>query len=430
MLTLCLLTISSLANFGDEYDDIRHTVPTSLSTLITGPRRQFCVCKKKVVGNSLDPAQSHGNLGSSQAGLPSGISVSFPGNFASNESRPNAAQNEWSMSESIHFLNHTRVTGSVAASNPYDQETVIPTEQMHHLRIRNIVMITLESTRSEAFPIQNNTRFLDEVYSHRAPHQAYAEPLDATPFAKSIFGDQNDGTPAKGIVVQGAESSSSYTLKSMLASHCGVSPLAVDFMEEVTGSLHQPCFAHVLKEWSTPSFPTRGDGNNHTQTQVTHGNGCREEWCAAPWDTHFVQSTIIGYDRQKAVMKMMGFDTGELLSKETLELPTAKYPIPNETINPGEWSFPETVTMPYIRDLIRKSRVSGNRLFLSHLTSTTHYPFRSPKSWTNRKYTEHSDLNNYLNTIAWSDSWVEELFGVMKTEGIADETLVIISGDQ
>lgn len=127
---------------------------------------------------------------------------------------------------------------------------------------------------------------------------------------------------------------------------------------------------------------------------------------------------------------MMGFGKEDILSKESLELPTAKCPIPNGTINPGEWSFPETFTIPYVHDLIRKSRASGHRLFLSHLTSTTHYPFRSPKSWNDRKYTEHSDLNNYLNTIAWSDSWIEEIFGVLETEQIAEETLVVISGNQ
>jgi hypothetical protein len=430
VLKLCLLIICCLASFEGHYDDIRHTVPTNLLSLITGPRKQFCLCKKRLVGNAPQPVQPYGDLGDSQKGLLYNLPLPILGNFAINGSYQNAVQNECRIHEILPFMNQTGATNNPVQNEPHKRDIIIPAEQLHHLKIRNVVMITLESTRSDIFPVQDNTRFLDEVYKHRLPQQEYAEPLDATPFAKRLFGDKSDKTYPTGLVIEGAQASSSYTLKSMLASHCGVSPLAVDFMEEVTGTIYKPCLAHILKEWSRPTFSNHVDVSNHNRARAIQGKPCEDDWCGAPWDTQFIQSTIIGYDRQKAVMKMMGFGKDEILSKESLELPTAKYPIPNGTINPGEWSFPETFTIPYIHDLIRKSRASGHRLFLSHLTSTTHYPFRSPKSWNDKRYTEHLDLNNYLNTIAWSDHWIEELFGVLETEEIAEETLVVISGDQ
>lgn len=248
VLNLCLLIICGLASFEDQYDDIRHTVPTSLLSLITGPRKQFCLCEKRLLGNAPQPVQPYGDLGDSQKGLLYNIPVPILGNLAINGSHQNAAQNEWTIHESFPFLNHTGATDNSVQNEPYEREFIIPAEQLHHLKIRNVVMITLESTRSEVFPVKDNTRFLDEVYKHRLPQQAYAEPLDATPFAKRLFGDKSDKTYPTGLVIEGAQASSSYTLKSMLASHCGVSPLAVDFIEEVTGTIYKPCLANILKE--------------------------------------------------------------------------------------------------------------------------------------------------------------------------------------
>lgn len=92
---------------------------------------------------------------------------------------------------------------------------------------------------------------------------------------------------------------------------------------------------------------------------------------------------------------------------------------------------------PYLRDVVNNTVRNNERLFLSHFTSTTHHPWKTPSDFPDEQYfaddgvrTKHEDMNRYLNTVRYVDSWLGDMLGVLDEVGIANETLVVFVGDQ
>lgn len=42
----------------------------------------------------------------------------------------------------------------------------------------------------------------------------------------------------------------------------------------------------------------------------------------------------------------------------------------------------------------------------------------------------HNDINDYLNTIKYGDVWLAEIMDMLEDTGVANETLVVVIGDQ
>lgn len=97
-------------------------------------------------------------------------------------------------------------------------------------------------------------------------------------------------------------------------------------------------------------------------------------------------------------------------------------------------SYSEREVKPYIRDIISETLKNNKRLFLSHFTSTTHHPWALPNGFERVNYfgsrKPHEDLDDFLNTVHFSDVWLGELLGLLDEKGIANETLVVVVGDQ
>lgn len=92
---------------------------------------------------------------------------------------------------------------------------------------------------------------------------------------------------------------------------------------------------------------------------------------------------------------------------------------------------------PYLRDVINDAITKKERLFLSHFTSTTHHPWSTPKNFHKEQYFpggrligKHEDMNDYLNAVRYVDTWLGDFFQVLDDTGIANETLVVLVGDQ
>lgn len=92
---------------------------------------------------------------------------------------------------------------------------------------------------------------------------------------------------------------------------------------------------------------------------------------------------------------------------------------------------------PYLRDVINETIANNERLFLSHFTSTTHHPWATPSDFEDEHYFardslmgKHKDMNNYLNTIRYVDTWLGDILKALDEFGIAKETLVVFVGDQ
>lgn len=303
--------------------------------------------------------------------------------------------------------------------------------------IKHVVLLSLESTRKDVFPLIKDGLLYDKIMASRgesakakrdAPqHDSWADLSALSKIAEEITGEdggfgRGGNSTLGGINIKGALTGSSFTLKSLLGSHCGVSPLAVDFLEELETDIYQPCLAHVLKVMNA-NLPKAG-----SVEQGWKNNGT--------WKSVYMQASTTKFDRQAPFLQQIGFD--DMVVRETLQSPTAKYPPKQGEVN--YFGYSETELKPYIKDLFENAEKSGERIFLSHLTSSTHHPWATPEEFGEQELYwgeegSHASgggtaWNRYLNSIRWGDAWIAETLKLLEEAGVANETLVVMVGDQ
>jgi hypothetical protein len=313
-------------------------------------------------------------------------------------------------------------------------------------KIKNILLLTLESTRKDVFPFKKDSHAYKTVLDTYTSPNATAE-LDAklqtlTNTAKFLSGESNgfasqeetlsedswralfkDGMGA--LNVQGAITQAAYTLKSLVSSHCGVEPLPVDFTEETSGRIYQACLPHILEAMSS-----RGPDQKTKQPTETGKNDDYRSW---GWASAMVQSVTDQFDSQFLLDEQMGFKN--VITEATISEPTSKHFPPKQPwVN--YFGYPETEALDYIRDLFLDAQQQEKRIFVSHLTSSPHHPFATPKDWEGRtsymskqRWRPEDPFDSYLNTIKFQDDWISQIFDMLHEIGVLNETLVILTGD-
>lgn len=292
--------------------------------------------------------------------------------------------------------------------------------------IRHIVLVKLESTRKDVFPIKKNSyiwnRLAESSFQNTSMPAAAQERLSSlTSTAKYLTGDFGDGfggkagTPRGGINANNAFTTSTYTLKSLVGTHCGISPLAADFNVEPEHHIYQPCLPHIFEALNQL---------NHNRNDASG-----EHFTSYKWKTAFMQSVTLGYDKQDRLMPKMGF--ADPLGSFELRNETARLgPVDLPDIN--YYGMPERAVEDYFRDAFASAKKNNERVFLSHLTSSTHHDFGLPKD---EKYVplagdvDLEDLSRYLNTVGFVDRWLNRILQILDEEGVADETLLVVVGD-
>ena len=147
----------------------------------------------------------------------------------------------------------------------------------------------------------------------------------------------------------------------------------------------------------------------------------------------WMQSVTDGYDNQKLLMRALGFKN--VTTKETLRDRHSKhYPPKSKEIN--YYGYPDTEIREYLWDAIQAAERDHERLFITHLTGTTHHPWSIPGG----KYVDLLDhykwfgvnrqVNRYLNSIGFVDKWLGDILKMLEDAGVANETLLIMAGDQ
>ncbi|KAF8470037.1 alkaline-phosphatase-like protein [Kalaharituber pfeilii] len=303
--------------------------------------------------------------------------------------------------------------------------------------IRNVVILTLESTRKDVFPLMKDGTLYNQLVESRGGSgklkkrdESAAEWADLSELSRIAelvtgqdagFGPRDIGAnlTSGGINVNGVVTGSTFTLKSLLGSHCGVNPLAVDFLEELETEVYQPCLAQVLDLFN---FQQNQPGDGDAEWPWLHNS---------TWRSVYMQAATAKFDRQAPFLEQIGFK--ETMVREQLQAPSAKYPPKNPELN--YFGYSETELKPYMRDLFLNAKANNERVFLSHLTSSTHHPWATPpefgpqQQYWGGKNGGSSAWNRYLNSIKWGDQWVQQVLELLKEVGAEDETLVVIIGD-
>ncbi|KAJ5733178.1 Alkaline phosphatase-like alpha/beta/alpha [Penicillium manginii] len=232
-----------------------------------------------------------------------------------------------------------------------------------------------------------------------------------------------------GLNVQGAITGSTLTFKSIIGSHCGVNPLPVDMLEESGLEIYQPCLPQLFDAFNKAKSPVQPRQSEKVERRDAASN--QSEAVEYPWKSVFMQSITDDYDRQNVLNDHMGFK--HQVVKSTLQNPHSKYRAKGEEIN--YFGYAETELKPYIRDLFQEAAINKTRLFLSHVTSTTHHPWGTPEHFKKVSYMgdegtiNHDPMNNYINAARFVDNWLGEIMTMLDESGLANNTLVVIVGD-
>ncbi|KAJ5273465.1 hypothetical protein N7478_008590 [Penicillium angulare] len=365
-------------------------------------------------------------------------------NKSKSEKRPNYDTTHMSKNKTSN-IDYSPVHDPLRITN-LDQNVVEPLAQAlknHEIPINHIVFVMMESARKDIFPFKAGSSLHQQILtSHEFADVQAIQKLNntlsrLTPVAEQLTGEQSgfslngDETQVAwsdsaeigmgGINIHGLLTGSSLSFKSAIMNHCGTGPLPVDFMDEVHAEIYQPCIMQILDLFNQRNDPLR-------QGQAKESSGFRNR----NWTSIFLQSITGLFDDQNILNEQMGFQ--KALYKEQIENISAPYYHKDmEEIN--YFGYAERETYPYLRKIVDETIANGQRLFLSHFTSTTHHPWATPSKFQKEKYFadglmgKHEDMNNYLNSVRYVDTWLGEILQVLDDTGISNETLVVLVGD-
>jgi hypothetical protein len=320
-----------------------------------------------------------------------------------------------------------------------DQDILAPiTEALKssQIAIKHIVLLALESTRKDVFPLKKGSHMHEMILKSqdsedkdRTEQQLSELTLNAELLTGESGGYERGNADGKGwrnmkdkggLNIQGAFTGSTTSLKSMLGSHCGVQPLPVDFTLEAHKTIYQPCIPHIF--------------NLFNRNKVGSNDSIINSTASMPWRSVYAQSITDRFDHQDELNKHVGFS--DVIIKDTLVDPTSKHFPPTEKES-NYFGFPEPQLKPYLLDVFRDAERKNERVFLSHLTTSTHHPWNTPEAaGTTVDYLakdvwgSERPLNRYLNTIRYGDKWIGEIMDMLEDLGVAEETLVVMVGDQ
>ncbi|BDD60412.1 hypothetical protein MPDQ_005019 [Monascus purpureus] len=329
----------------------------------------------------------------------------------------------------VHYLSQADPLHISNLQNPV-LDSIREAVEQGSIKIKHVIFMKLESTRADVFPLRKDSfmwnRIAESYSDKKIPDDVQDRLANLTRTAEFLTGfstgfehhdNLHPGLKSYGsISARNAFTTGTYTLKSLVGSLCGVTPLVADFNAEYKHHIYQPCLAHVF------------NAINH---QLPDTDDRTDDFTTWPWHSVWMQSVTETYDNQDKLTPLLGYHDKQ--TKETIEDPDAKhYPVKWKEIN--YYGYPDTALREYIHDAIDDAERNRTRLFLTHLTGTTHHDWGMPNNTYEQivgsSWGGHNDeLNRYLNTIGFADRWIAEIIGILEEKGVANETLLVMAGD-
>ncbi|KAF4507688.1 hypothetical protein G6O67_004160 [Ophiocordyceps sinensis] len=339
--------------------------------------------------------------------------------------RPLPGFEDWYGHEAQHYNGDK---DPLKISNLGDQLLPALGDTLRGIDIRHVVLIKLEATRKDVFPIKKDgliwEKLSNSFKTKTLPDDARTRMATLTSTANFLTGDYDDGFEHQnhrrrgGLNFNNAHTSSTYTLKSLTGTICGLTPLIADFNLELSNHIYQPCLPHIFEAFNALAL----DSEDALAA---------DDFTAYKWKSSFMQSVTNTFDKQGALMPTMGFPKDNIITKEYLKSASARFGATNYS-DINYFGLPEIALEEYIRDEFASAKKNKERVFLTHLTSTTHHDFGLPKgeqyvSLTDEKDLE--DLSRYANVVGYVDRWLGRVLDIIESEGAANDTLVVFLGD-
>ncbi|KAG5938886.1 hypothetical protein E4U53_007924 [Claviceps sorghi] len=321
--------------------------------------------------------------------------------------------------------------------------------KLRDVHIRHIVLIKLESTRKDVFPIKKDGLIwqkLAETWNNGSFPEVVRKRLSTlTPTASFLTGDYNDGFEHNetrrrgGINANNDHTTATYTLKSVPGTLCGISPLVADFNVEYKHHVYQPCLPHIfnafnsLRRGSNASAEGTGEREREREREDEDEDedATGHEYTKYEWRNSFMMSVTNSFDKQDLLMPVLGYGDDEVIFKEYLQSDKAKFgKVTLPDIN--YYGMRESAIADYIEDAFKTAKKTDQRVFLTHLTSTAHHPFKMPDDETYVPLASGDalgDLSHYVNTVGFVDRWLGRILEILEEQGVSEETLVVLAGD-
>ena len=299
--------------------------------------------------------------------------------------------------------------------------------QSGEVKIKHIFLVKLESNRQDFFPLRADSyirQLAKESYRDgNVPKEIDDRLSNITRTAESLSGsetgfyeDKDRPAPYGGITATNAFTTGTYTLKSVTGSVCGVVTLPINFNREFLYHIYQPCLPQILEALNQRSNTTN-DSN---------------DWTSWPWHTLFLQSVSGYYDQIMQLMPALGYK--DLISQETIAEPGSVF-IPEAWQRVPHRGYMDKALEKHLEKVIADAKKNSTRLFLGHVTAATHRPWKIPgykfeNFFGNRWFALNDRMNKQLNTLAYQDEYLADVLRILKNTGIANETLLVLVGDQ
>jgi hypothetical protein len=291
------------------------------------------------------------------------------------------------------------------------------------VNIKHILLIKLESTRDDMFPLREGSYVWDKIqkaYDYRVPDDVVEKLANVTRNAARLSGRRGIGSDSSvqhrgGLTFNDAATASTYTIKSLIGTLCGVAPLAVDYHQERNNRYYQQCYPQIFEVLDRKSLKKN------------------EDFRSWGWKSMFMQSVTYTYDHKEQLFSKLGYKDGTVITKEVLDDPKSPfYPPKGEEVN--YYGYADDELRGYFRKAFVDAEKNQERLFLVHQTGTTHHPWGVPggryEEFLNGLSSKQDrDTNRYINAIGYVDNWLGELLEIMEEIGVANETLTICVGD-
>ncbi|KAF4443165.1 hypothetical protein F53441_11474 [Fusarium austroafricanum] len=289
-------------------------------------------------------------------------------------------------------------------------------DALKDIKVKHVVLFLLESTRNDVWPLKKDgpiwNKFQESYADKKVPKEAAETLASMMSTARYITGDYDDGFDHKEKPKRGgphftsAYTSGTYTLKSIVGTLCGLNPLIADFNLDYKRHIYQPCLPHIFEAMN------KAEGSE-------------------AWKSYFFQTATIHYDNHDKLMRAIGFPGENIQDRDSLRDKNATHgPLEIEDIN--YFGFQEDPLEDYIKDAFDDAKKNDGRVFLTHITSTSHHEYGVPKNVTIHDFGEGKDIaetSHYVNAENYDDGWIRKVLNRLDKEGVANETLVVFLGD-
>lgn len=134
------------------------------------------------------------------------------------------------------------------------------------------------------------------------------------------------------------------------------------------------------------------------------------------YKTAFFQSADPGFEKRITLLKNFGFQN--YITKNNLTNPIYD--------KSSYFGYEDKAMLTHIEEYLTRVK---QPFFLSILTLTSHHNYRVPKNFKAKNWLDQKILNNYLNTLAYTDEFISAVFDLFNNQDYLKNTLFVIVGD-